>query len=110
LKIKGRRTACIDEGDSPAIVFLHGSTRHLWSSFQSQLTLKALCYFDEPGLGEHDKERCASERQSTAARGRMTDRRSQTTPGRDRRRLDLATRRYFFASPTSMRWPSGSRI
>jgi hypothetical protein len=42
--------------------------------------------------------------------GRMADRRSQTTPGRNRRRLDLATRRYFFASPTSIRWPSGSRM
>jgi len=40
----------------------------------------------------------------------MTDRRSQTTSGSDRRWLDLATRRYCFASPTSMRWPSGSRM
>ena len=48
--------------------------------------------------------------QHKRAPGRMTACRSQTLQAVIRRGLNLATRRYFFASPTSMMWPSGSRM
>ena len=58
LTIKGRRMACIDEGDDPAIVFLHGSptSLYLWRNVMPGCRgLGRLVACDMIGIGKSEK-------------------------------------------------------